>query len=304
MAQSIWVALLSSEVRIIQGKKYRTRIVEAGSDHPETLVLIHGGGGHIESFAHNIVPLGRHFHTISMDMLWHGLSDAPPIEDPTVQIGEQILDLMDALGKDKVWIHGEAAGAGPVRWIGLNHPERLNGLIFEGAGGAGGATPRTASSPPPPLSKSGQTMGQLTLKILENPTWDLMHERLLMVMHKDHPEHVTDELVDIRMALYSRPDTNDGMTRYYQYTSNRGGGSRYEHPFADEQKDQLGKFPVLVLGSEWSGIAGPQPLESPPGLIPGAQFKVLMGTGIWSHWESPAEFNESVRQFIMGEKAT
>ena len=298
MAKSIWVEFLGAEVRLVQGRKFRSRIVEAGNDHPETLVLVHGGGGHIESFARNIVPLGRHLHTIGFDMLWHGLSDAPAIEDATVQIGEQILDLLDAMGKERVWLHGEAAGAGPVRWIALNRPQRLHGLIFEGNGGAGGATPRTDSSPPLPLSKSGLTMGQLTLKILENPTWELMHERLLMVMHKDHPEHVTDELVDVRMALYTRPDTNDAITRYYQYTSSRGTVS----PFSDDEKEQVGKLPILALGSEWSGIAGPQPLERPPGLIPGAQFKVLMGTGIWSHWEAPEEFNESVRRFVMGEK--
>ena len=299
MAQSIWVDLLGAEVKMVQGK-FRTRVVEAGRDHAETLVLVHGGGGHIESFARNIVPLGRHFHTIGLEMLWHGFSDGPPIEDSSVQVGEQILDLLHVMGKDKVWLHGEAAGAGPLRWVGLNHPERLKGLIFEGAGAAGGATPRTASSPPPPLSASGLTMGQLTLKIMENPSWELVHERLLMVMHKDHPEHVTDELVDVRLALYSRPEINEAMTRYYQYTSSRGVNA----PLTDEQKQQLGRLPVLVLGSEWPGNAGPQPLQRPTGLIPGAHFKVLMGTGIWSHWEAPDEFNEAVRQFIMGEKVT
>lgn len=300
MAKSIWVELLGAEVKLVQGEKYRTRIVEAGRGHAQTLVLVHGGGGHIESYARNVVPLGKHFHTIAMEMLWHGLSDAPPITDRITQTGEQILDLLDAMGKEKVWLHGEGQGTGGVTWVGLNHPERIHGLGYEGVGAAGGATPRTTSSPPPPLSASGLTMGQLTLQLLKNPTRTAVHERLLMVMHRNHPEHVTDELVDVRLALYSRRETSEAMTRYYQYTSTHGS----EPPLTDQQKDQLGKLPVLVLGSEWSGNAGPQPLTRPASLIPGAQFKVLMGTGIWSHWEAPDEFNEAMRQFIMGETVT
>jgi pimeloyl-ACP methyl ester carboxylesterase len=293
MPKSIWVELLGAEVRMVQGKRYRTRIVEAGQGKSPTLLLIHGGGGHIETFAHNIVPLGRSFHTIGMEMLWHGLSDAPEITDRIAQVGDQVLDLLDALGKDKVWFSGEGQGTGGVTWIALNNPERVLGLIYEGVGAAGALRP--VSNEPPPLSTSGLSMGQLTLKLLENPTWEAVHERLLMVMHKDHPEHVTDELVDVRLALYSHPPTNDAMTRYYQYTSTH----RSNDALTGEQKQQMGKFPVLVLGSEWSGIAGQQPLERPEGLIPGSEFKVLKGTGIWSHWEAPDEYNESVRQFIL-----
>ena len=36
MAKSIWTALLGAEVKFIQGEKYRTRIVEAGNENPET----------------------------------------------------------------------------------------------------------------------------------------------------------------------------------------------------------------------------------------------------------------------------
>ena len=56
---SMWVDFLGAETRFVQGKRYRIRIVEAGREHPETLLLFHGGGGHIETFARNVVPLGQ-----------------------------------------------------------------------------------------------------------------------------------------------------------------------------------------------------------------------------------------------------
>ena len=78
---SMWIDFLGAETRFVQGKRYRIRIVEAGREHPETLLLFHGGGGHIETFARNVVPLGQHFHTIGVEMLWHGMTDAPPMWD-------------------------------------------------------------------------------------------------------------------------------------------------------------------------------------------------------------------------------
>jgi pimeloyl-ACP methyl ester carboxylesterase len=293
MASSIWVDLLGAEVRLVQGKKYRTRILEAGRDHAETLVLIHGGGGHVESFARNVVPLAEHFHAVAMEMLWHGFSDGPPIAAPpagdrNAQVGEQILDVLDALGVKKVWLLGEAAGANVVNWVALHHPERLSGVVFEST--SGGAQVRSAG---------GLSMGQLTLRLLENPTWEVVRERLLMVMHPDHPEHVTDELVDVRLALYSRPQTNESMRRYYEYSQAHG----YASPTTGEERArleaQLGKLPVLVIANDNS--TDPRVGQRPGPAIPGAQFKLLEGTGIWAHWEAAEEFNETVRRFILGE---
>ena len=130
--KSIWVNFLGAEIKFIQGSRYRIRIAEAGKEHPETLLMVHGGGGHIETFARNVVPLGEHFHTIGLEMLWHGMTDAPPMWDHmNAQTSDAILDLMDTMGLDKVWIHGEAGGASGMTPLVLNHPERLKGVIFE-----------------------------------------------------------------------------------------------------------------------------------------------------------------------------
>ena len=40
MTTSIWVDLLGADVRIVQGARYNSRVLEAGHEHPETLVLM------------------------------------------------------------------------------------------------------------------------------------------------------------------------------------------------------------------------------------------------------------------------
>jgi len=290
VANSIWVDLLGAEVRLVRGKQYETRILETGRDQPQTLVMVHGGGGHVETFARNVVPLGAHFHTVAIEMLWHGYSSAPPIAVPpagdrNAQLAEQILDVLDALGKERAWVLGEAAGSNTVNWLALHHPDRLQGAIFEST--SGGSQVR---------SPGGLSMGQFTLQLLAHPTREAVRDRLLMVMHPDHPEHLTDELVDVRLALYSRPQTNEALRRYYEYSGTHG----YASSMTEEDKARLDanlrKLPVLVIANDIPS-AGEGPRPGPA--IPGAEYTMLKGTGIWAHWEAPDEFNEIVRRFIV-----
>ena len=296
---SIWVDLLGAEVRFVQGSRYRIRIVEAGVGHPETLLMLHGGGGHIETFARNVVPLSQHFHTIGVEMLWHGMTDAPPMWDHmNAQVSDEVLDLMDTLGLDKVWIHGEAGGASGMTPLILNHPDRLKGVIFES--GIAMKFKEGSIKPPPAPPVGGISMVERSKQLLRNLSWDAVRARLLMVMHRDHPEQVTDELVDVRLAHYSRPETNDGMIRVYDYY---GSGKGAQYLATEEEVSQI-RLPVLVVWNDGSEGNGPDAGERLASLIPGAQFKLLPETGFWAHWEKPAEFNEAVRQFIMGEKVT
>lgn len=293
---SIWNAFMGAEIKFVQGQQYRSRIAEAGKGKPETLILTHGGGGHLETFAHNVAPLGQHFHTIGLEVLWHGLSDAPSIGDnPPAQIAEQVLDLMDTLGIAKAWVHGEAMSASSISWLARKHADRIKGVIYES--GVGMNFKEGSVKPPlPPVG--GIPMVERTRQLLKNPTWQGVRERLLMVMHYQHPERVTDELVDTRLAHYSRPFTNDAQTRMYEALNSRSAVKYY----ATEEEMAKIELPTLVLWCDGSGGVGPDAGQRLASIIPGAQFKLLPQTGFWAHWEEPAMFNEAVRQFIMGEK--
>jgi pimeloyl-ACP methyl ester carboxylesterase len=295
---SIWNAFQGAEIRFLQGKKYRSRIAEAGQGKPETLIMTHGGGGHLETFAYNVVPLGEDFHTIGLEILWHGWSDAPPMTDNTpAQIADQVLDLMDTMGIDRAWVHGEAMSANAVTWLARKHADRLKGVIFES--GVGMRFKEGSIKPPlPPVG--GIPMVQRTIELLKNPTWEGVRERLLMVMHYNHPERVSDELVDVRYLHYTRPHTREAQTRMYESLAS---GAAAQHFATEEEMAQL-KLPVLVTWCDGSGGSGPDAGERLASIIPGAQFKLLPETGFWAHWERPDVFNEAVRQFVMGEKVT
>ena len=298
MALSIWNELMEAEIRFVQGKQYRSRIAEAGKGNAETLIMTHGGGGHLETFARNVVPLAQHMHVIAIEILWHGLTDAPEVSDnPAAQVAEQILDVMDALGIEKAWVHGEAYSASAVSWLARHHAGRLKGVIYESGIGMN-FKEGSVAQPAPPVG--GIPMPQRTLELLKNPTWDGVRARLLMVMHRDHPEQVTDELVDTRLVHYSRAHTNDAQTRFY--TALLSGIGRADYASEDDMAQN--KVPTLVVWCDGSGGLGLDAGERLASIIPGAQFKALPQTGFWAHWENPEVFNEALRQFVLGEKVT
>ncbi len=291
MAATIWTELLGAEVKVIQGEQYRSRILEAGREHPETVILTHAGGGHVEAYARNVVPLGRHVHVVAIEMLWHGLSEAPPIrEDRIAQESEQVLDVVDALGVDRAWIVGHGSGGVVLTWLALNHPERLNGLVYQTTiGGMKLNTPGPAAPPPGP---GGRSFAELTLDTLANPTLDAVRARLLPAVHPRHPERITDEMVAIRQAHYRNPTTNEGMARYY----------RHHAAYSTTEEQMAGvQVPVLALANDSRGDASIAPARRLAEVAPTGQLKVVPDTGNWIHWEAPDEFNEAIRQFVAGE---
>jgi pimeloyl-ACP methyl ester carboxylesterase len=292
--ETVWTELLGAEVKIVQGKQYRSRVIEAGAQHPEAVVLTHAGGGHVETYARNVVPLSAHAHVVAVEMLWHGLSDTPPIRDDRIaQESEQVLDVMDALGVASAWVVGHGSGGVVLTWLALNRPDRVKGLVYHTT--IGGVKLNTGAPPPPPPTPGGRSFAEQTLEALSNPTREVVRARLLPAVHPNHPERITEEMIDIRQAHYSRPTTNEAMARYYRHHA--------AFSATEEEMARL-QLPVLVLAND---VRGEESLVQPRRLaavIPGAQLKVIPDTGNWIHWEAPDAFNEAIRQFVLGDKVT
>ena len=126
---SIYIELLGSQIRYVQGKKYRTRVIEAGEGEP--LVLIHGVGGSAEAWFRNIMPLSKHFHVMAIDALFHGFSSKDSdIQDQTGAQVDHVIDFLDAMGIDKAHIYGESMGAHITFRFALEHPDRLKRIIL------------------------------------------------------------------------------------------------------------------------------------------------------------------------------
>ena len=206
---SIWNELIGAEVRLYDKGKHVTRAIEAGEG--EALVLIHGVGGHAEAYARNVLPLAAEgFRVLSIDLLWHGLSGKPePFDEEKycLQFSDQIVDLLDQMGVEKAHIEGESLGGWVAMSTALRYPDRVGKIILNTTAGVRWEPGVVKID----MAGGSDALTQRSLAALESPSKETIRRRLEWLMAA--PDRVTDELVDLRYALYTRPDVNAALRK-------------------------------------------------------------------------------------------
>lgn len=284
---TIWVDLLGAEVRY-RGREYRTRTIEAGSG--ELLIMIHGVGGHAEAYSRNIVRLGEHVHAMSIDLQWHGFSAKPPFTKDMVPLyAKQLVDLMDSMGVKKASIEGESLGGWVAMWTALHHPDRVDKLVLNTAAGI-----RYASSVKIDHAGGTNLLRERSLAAIGNPTRETIRKRLEWLMAS--PDRVTEELVDLRHAIYTNPETNASLTNVF---GNSFQGDQAPHVIEESDLAKIAA-PTLVLWSDKNPGAGPDAGKRLASCIPGAQFYCINDAAHWPQWEKPEEHDRVVSGFLAG----
>ena len=80
MTNSIHIDLLGTETRLVEGRHCLTRVIGV-PNNKTPMILLHGGGGHAETFSRNLNSLAAVCRPIAMDFIWHGMSSRPPFSD-------------------------------------------------------------------------------------------------------------------------------------------------------------------------------------------------------------------------------
>jgi pimeloyl-ACP methyl ester carboxylesterase len=287
VSKSIWVSMLGTETRYV-GNRHRTRTAQAGDGPP--LLLLHGIGGHLEAYSRNLVRLGEHFHTVAMDFVWHGLSSAPAFVGESIPTyADQVLDVMDTLGYESMSIEGESLGGWVALWLAINHPERVKNLVLNTSAGV-------LYAPGVLKEHDEEALAGLrdrSLKVVADPSEANVRHRLEWLMAT--PDRVTDELVDLRRALYSRPETRDALKQVFQHRFSAEGSRAFHF-----QEDELATVtqPTLVLWSDKNPGMGPEVGTRLAGLISGSEYHCITDAAHWPQWEQPDEHDEAVLSFL------
>lgn len=289
---TLWLDLLGAQVRY-RGRKFQTRTIETGAHNPKKLVLIHGVGGHAEAYSRNLQRLGDHYHAIAIDLVWHGLSSKPAFDKDRMvpTYSEQVLDIFDDLGVDKGSIEGESLGGWVTMHIALNHPDRVDKIILNTAAGVKWNRQEVK------IDDAGGTnlLRERSLAAIKNPTRDTIRKRLEWLMAS--PDRVTEELVDLRYAIYTRPDTNASLTNVFGNSFGESAANRINE---DDLKNI--KAPTLVLWSDKNPGAGADAGERLASLIPGSSLHCINDAAHWPQWEKPEEHDRVVNAFLAGER--
>lgn len=286
---TIWSDLVGSEIRQ-HSNKFNTRAIQFTSGTKPPLILLHGIGGHAEAYSRNVRRLGRDFDVYAIDFLWHGYSQKEPFAKEWLPLlGEQVIDFIEGLGVEKVFIEGESLGGWVTLWLALNYPDRIRKMVLNTPAGAAGAIGEAHPE------EGRLLLAQRSKDTLTNLSLETVRKRLEWLMAS--PDRVTDELVDIRYQIYADPKTQSSLSQLYDNSFGLGTSKDYE--IAPKELKSI-RIPTLVLWTDKNPGTGPESGQRLAQLIPGAEFHCIMDAAHWPQWEKAEEHDSVVKEFLLG----
>lgn len=298
MTLSSWVHHLGGRVEYHENETYTTRTVCAGAGDEPPLVLLHGIGGHAETYVRNVVPIAevlgdREVHSI--DFIGHGYSSRPADLDYHIaDYVEQVLEFIDGLGHDTAHIYGESLGGWVAGRIGLDHPEAVEtvGLITT-SGVYHIDTSGAVEEGVKEESLSGiEDLYERSMQMLdEGLDHDLVANRLQWLFVED----VDEELVNIRYEIYSQPANQAAMRNIY-----RTFVEDVKDPDVYFTTDELRELdvPTLVLHTEHNPSAKKELAAYVHEQLPDSEYLLYEHSGHWPQWEEVDRFNEDIVDYL------
>jgi len=258
----------------------QTNYLEAGKGD-ETVVLIHGSGPGVTSYANwrVVVPaLAEDFHVVAPDMVGFGYSDRP--KDVTYGLqtwADQTVGLMDTLGIAKAHLVGNSFGGAIALRIAAQHPDRVDKLVLMGSMGV-----------PFEITEGLERVWGY------EPSFENMRKVLDVFAYSR--ELVNDELAKVRYEGSVQPGFQEAFSAMFPAPRQRWVEAMVT---PDEEIRKLTHRTLIVHGREDQVIpvANSYKLE---GLIDNADLAVFSHCGHWSMIERTADFNRLVRDFFLG----
>jgi 2-hydroxy-6-oxonona-2,4-dienedioate hydrolase len=289
LTTSIWIDLMGAGVRerFLDAGGIRTRVLECG-DGP-LLILMHGTGGHAETYCRNLRALGEHFHVVAVDLVGHGFTERPALDYTLDDFASHIVAVIDALGANRAHVSGESLGGMIAAWIGITHPDRVEMVVMNTG---------TLARP--------DAAGQTQLDDLEQRTQALARDGVTLekVRHRMNwlvadPSRMTDEMIAVRTAIYEQPGMLDDAARIM---SRVVGMLRGDHDLEYMNPGVLARLqrPTLVLWTEDNPGQSTELARAVSADIPDARFDVLSDCAHWPQFERPDKFNQTHIEFLNG----
>lgn len=294
--RSIWMYLKELEFRqgfaVVQvnGAPVRTRYAEAGAvpnvagqaapaEKPHA-ILLHGTGGHWETFAPNLAALSEHFHCVAMDMVGNGFSSKPDYDYEIPAYVEHVLGVMDHFGMDSANFVAMSLGAWVASTIAVEHPDRVAKVILMSPAGKEAAAANMA-----------RIRAERTRAVNE-PTWESLHAVFAHLI-ADEANRLPD-LIGLRRAIYQRDDTRETIDRLLILQD----AAVRDRNLIPEEKWMTIKAPVMVVASGKDHGVYQNTATSIAELIPNAELFEMPDVRHWPHFEDSAAFNAAAVEFL------
>jgi 4,5:9,10-diseco-3-hydroxy-5,9,17-trioxoandrosta-1(10),2-diene-4-oate hydrolase len=277
---------MAPEGKYVQVGNLKLHYHEAGAEHAETVILLHGGGPGASAwsnFGRNLPVFAKHYRTIAVDQPGFGRSDKPT-EHPQYfrHSADAVAGLMDALGIERAHFVGNSLGGGAAVRLALNHGKRAGRLVLMGPGGLS----LNVFAPDP--TEGVKNLGRFAA----HPSRERMEAFLRIMVHDQ--SLITDELIDDRFAAANTPESLAAMRAMGMSFAQP---ATYEEGLLWREAHRLRQRVLLIWGRE----DRVNPLDGALlalKTIPRAQLHVFGGCGHWAQLEKFDEFNRLALDFL------
>ncbi|MGI5232203.1 alpha/beta fold hydrolase [Actinoallomurus sp. CA-142502] len=265
---------------------FSTRVYETGEPGRPAVLLLHGSGPGVSGLSNwreVITTLADRFHCVAPDIIGFGDSTHPdPAPQGFLANAElrvpKLIELLDALGIDKVSLVGNSMGGMySLRLVQLA-PERVDKVVLMGSGGMPGLKPT------PDLVK--------LITFYDDPTREAMADLFRAFVHDVGSFGADiDAIAEQRLTVASRPE----VRRSHLGTFAPGPMLT----FSPEELAAITHKTLVIQGREDRIV----PLEASHYLarhIPAADLYVMAKCGHWSQFEQAALFSKVIGDFLSG----
>jgi 2-hydroxy-6-oxonona-2,4-dienedioate hydrolase len=244
------------------------------------LILMHGTGGHLEAYTRNLRALAARHRVIAYDFPGHGWTTMAATDLEIDDYIAHLLGLLDTLSVGRAHLCGESLGGWVALKFAARHPDRVGRLILNTPGGTM-ATPEVM-----------ERIRSLSQAAADDPSQERVRARLEWLMAD--PRSVTDELVAIRQAIYSRPGFPESMAHILCLQDPQ---VRQRNLVTDTELAAT-TAPALVI---WTSDDPSGPAKAGLNMaerLPAGEFQLIDHAGHWPQWEQREQFDKLVLEFL------
>lgn len=101
-----------------------------GDENKPVLLLSNSIGTDLHMWDGQVAALTDHFRLLRYDARGHGASDVPKGAYSLDRLGRDVVELLDALGLQRVHVLGLSLGGIVAQWLGIHVPERVDRLVL------------------------------------------------------------------------------------------------------------------------------------------------------------------------------